>query len=400
MQTRSWTVQFAPQMQSILHQECKQRRWTFAPSPSTHEYAQIKTDNENPALELPFIRRQWRHDFLWPGALALQDFTTRAGVGLIERFGHHLNERSEITVLSSFRDRSHLASRLRSQLEIEFKKAVSTNEKSQPSNVLETPLGQNTPGLYVLLTPKTLIASCMTPSQFGVNDVMFPMLSESDSTSRAAKKIQQALAQAIRMGFLQIKSDAPGITADRHNATPSHFSKMPLAGQLWLDLGASPGGITESLVNFGAQVVAVDRAPLHPRLHSNKSIHFLQDNISDMKIQKINQKTDSRSFDGIVCDMNGPPLIASQAILRLTRLIKPGALLVFTLKLKVLDNWKDDLGELLEHLCNSGLFTSNTRDQNSGMAQQKSRGPFRHLGTYHLKSNRNELTLVFERLTL
>jgi 23S rRNA (cytidine2498-2'-O)-methyltransferase len=44
----------------------------------------------------------------------------------------------------------------------------------------------------------------------------------------------------------------------------TRFGRWPAAGQTCLDLGASPGGWTRVLADLGANVIAVDKAPLAP----------------------------------------------------------------------------------------------------------------------------------------
>jgi 23S rRNA (cytidine2498-2'-O)-methyltransferase len=49
---------------------------------------------------------------------------------------------------------------------------------------------------------------------------------------------------------------------------------VPIAGQRVADLGASPGGWTWSLAKTGAHVVAVDRAPLDPRVDDLRNVEW------------------------------------------------------------------------------------------------------------------------------
>ena len=98
------------------------------------------------------------------------------------------------------------------------------------------------------------------------------------------------------------------------------------AGSHWLELGASPGGMTSELLKRGYEVTAIDRAPLDPRLANHRNLTFIKDDTAAFIPPR------GARYDAILCDLNGPPL---QAIAHLTRLhdfLKPGGLVVFTLK--------------------------------------------------------------------
>ena len=55
----------------------------------------------------------------------------------------------------------------------------------------------------------------------------------------------------------------------------SLLNKAPHPGENAIDLGASPGGWSYVLAMLDAQVVAVDKAALEPRLYKNKNISYL-----------------------------------------------------------------------------------------------------------------------------
>ena len=54
------------------------------------------------------------------------------------------------------------------------------------------------------------------------------------------------------------------------------FGDWPAAGARCIDLGASPGGWSWALASLGAQVLAVDRAPLEPRVASMAGVSWRQ----------------------------------------------------------------------------------------------------------------------------
>jgi 23S rRNA (cytidine2498-2'-O)-methyltransferase len=93
-------------------------------------------------------------------------------------------------------------------------------------------------GAWTLLAPDRLLASPTKSSPFVNGEVAF-VEDREGPPSRAYLKLWEAL---TRLG--------------RH----------PAPGARCLDLGASPGGWTWALAQLGAQVEAVDKAPLDPRI--------------------------------------------------------------------------------------------------------------------------------------
>jgi 23S rRNA (cytidine2498-2'-O)-methyltransferase len=93
-------------------------------------------------------------------------------------------------------------------------------------------------GAWTLLAPDTLLASATQASPF-VNGVVTFVEDRVGPPSRAYLKFWEA---CTRLGA------------------------WPAPGDRCLDLGASPGGWTWAIAQLGASVVAVDRAPLDPRV--------------------------------------------------------------------------------------------------------------------------------------
>jgi 23S rRNA (cytidine2498-2'-O)-methyltransferase len=91
-------------------------------------------------------------------------------------------------------------------------------------------------GSWTLLTPDLLALSCRCSSTFPNGEARFVERPDGPP-SRAYLKLWEAFARLRR---------------------------WPSAGDVCLDLGASPGGWTWTLAELGASVVAVDRAPLDP----------------------------------------------------------------------------------------------------------------------------------------
>lgn len=140
----------------------------------------------------------------------------------------------------------------------------------------------------------------------------------------------------------------------------------PPAGR-WLELGASPGGITSELAcEPGCEgLVAVDRAPLHPSVASLPGVEVVQADATTVRPEG--------TFVGLVCDLNCPPATALDAVIRLRTSLVPGALLVHTLKLP------------------SREGVSNAIDRARCALQS---GGYRVVGLRHLISHRQEIVVV------
>jgi 23S rRNA (cytidine2498-2'-O)-methyltransferase len=91
-------------------------------------------------------------------------------------------------------------------------------------------------GAWTLLTPDRLLASPVKSSPFINGECRF-VEDHVGPPSRAYLKLWEALVR---------------------------FGRWPVAGEQCLDLGASPGGWTWALAKLGADVTAVDKAPLDP----------------------------------------------------------------------------------------------------------------------------------------
>lgn len=104
-------------------------------------------------------------------------------------------------------------------------------------------------GAWTLLAPERLLASATKASPFVNGEVAF-VEDREGPPSRAYLKLWEAL---TRLG--------------RH----------PTAGETCLDLGASPGGWTWALARLGARVVAVDKAPLDPRVTAMPGVSVRQE---------------------------------------------------------------------------------------------------------------------------
>jgi 23S rRNA (cytidine2498-2'-O)-methyltransferase len=73
--------------------------------------------------------------------------------------------------------------------------------------------------------------------------------------------------------------------------------KWPLPGERCLDAGASPGGWTWALAKLGAEVSAVDRAPLETRVGAMPGVRYIKHDAFTLKPEDIGR------LDWLVCDV-------------------------------------------------------------------------------------------------
>jgi 23S rRNA (cytidine2498-2'-O)-methyltransferase len=147
---------------------------------------------------------------------------------------------------------------------------------------------------------------------------------------------------------------------------------LPRTGGHWLELGASPGGMTSELLDRGYQVTAIDRAPLDPRLDGREGLHFAKLDVAAFL------PNSRMKYDAIVSDMNGDPREAIRQVARLSNHLRPGGLVIFTLKTQGVTTFAET-----NELIRSALATAAA----AGMAW---------ITSTHLTYNRHELTLFFE----
>lgn len=139
----------------------------------------------------------------------------------------------------------------------------------------------------------------------------------------------------------------------------------------WLELGASPGGMTSELLSRGYQVTAIDRAPLDKRLDVHAGLQFA---LLDVAAFKPNSKM---TYDAILCDMNGDTHDSITQVARLAKNVSPGGLVIFTLKTAGVTGYS-----ALNELYQNTLATAEQAGLN-------------RLATTHLTYNRHELTVFF-----
>lgn len=102
--------------------------------------------------------------------------------------------------------------------------------------------------------------------------------------------------------------------------------KAPRKGVHWLELGASPGGMTSELLGRGYRVTAIDRAVLDKRLDKAPGLNFARLDVAAF------QPNQGMRYDAILSDMNGDAREAIRQVARLSANLNPGGLVIFTLK--------------------------------------------------------------------
>lgn len=174
-----------------------------------------------------------------------------------------------------------------------------------------------------------------------------------------------------------IRQNAPGTIsrAGAKIAEALHHLQLdrspPPPGSHWLELGASPGGMTTELLARGYQVTAVDRAALDARLANARGLQAVVADAATF------QPARGTTYDAILSDMNGDPLESIAQVIRLAKYLRPGGLVVFTLKLP-------------------GVTTfAETNAVEAAVVAAATRAGLQLTARTHLSYNRHEFTLFF-----
>lgn len=169
-----------------------------------------------------------------------------------------------------------------------------------------------------------------------------------DTISRAGAKIAEAL-HYLRMYRPKLKK-----------------------GARWLELGASPGGMTAELLDRGYKLTAIDRAPLDKRLDGKPDLAFAMMDVSAFKPNA------SMTYDAILCDMNGDARESISQVVRLSKNLEQGGLVIFTLKTPGVTAFLE-MNELYQFAMDAAAA--------AGLGR---------IASTHLTYNRHEFTLFFE----
>jgi 23S rRNA (cytidine2498-2'-O)-methyltransferase len=143
------------------------------------------------------------------------------------------------------RNWAHAPSRLhrRAALISEKLPALPSKPKAFPFSPPDVPMGA-----FTLLDEHTMLASASCSSPFPNGEFEFEEDKEGPP-SRAYRKLWEALVLA---------------------------GKMPSAAEKCVDAGASPGGWTWALAALGAEVLAIDRSPLEPRIAALPGVKYMR----------------------------------------------------------------------------------------------------------------------------
>lgn len=205
------------------------------------------------------------------------------------------------------------------------------------------------PTLFVLVGREGMFCGVIRPrgaGGFHAGGFKFIRQKQDDHVSRAGAKIAEAL------HFLTLHRPAP--------ETGAH----------WLELGASPGGMTMELLARGYKVTAVDRAPLDGRLRGAAGLMVAAGDAAEF------EPPAGARYEALLSDMNGDPVESMAAVTRFAGFLKPGGLVVFTLKLPQ----TCDFPAMLRAL-----------ERCTGMASEAG---WARIAATHLGYNRHELTLL------
>lgn len=316
-----------------------------------HEYYLLKVQQgfsvqgQAPSL---FVRWNLPVEHAWPcNPEKMDGFVEKAAQALFRKFGDRKPQALFIGQLdpsAGHRYYRALASNLRGRSLQLFPEAVaSLREAESQDGRGET--------LFCLVGKEGLFCGMQSPLKSnGLHPGGTRYISQNspDTISRAGAKIVEAL------HFL------------------SMYRPLPGDGASWLELGASPGGMTSELLARGYQVTALDRAPLDRRLDGHAGLRFFPLDAADF------QPPGTTRYDAILSDMNGDPRAALGQVLRLAGHLKPDGLVIFTLKTQAINGYEEILElhrDALEMVVTAGL---------------------RPIATTHLTYNRQEVTLLME----
>lgn len=281
-------------------------------------------------------------DHAWPCCPQKMDgFVEKAAQGILKKFGDRAPQALFTGPLQPGAPHpyyKHLATNLRGRtLQLFPALPVAEVEAQDPS----------APTLFCLVGKEGLFCGLQSPREAnGFYPGGTKFIRQSTAISRAGAKIAEAL------HFLKLHQ--PGLPA----------------GAQWLELGASPGGMTAELLDRGFHVTAIDKAALDPRLDRAPGLKFVRADVDSFR--------PDGEFDALLCDMNGDPRGSLRQVVRLSTALKSGGLIVFTLKAAGADTPE----EMLELIRAAEAFA-----RASGLVL---------IAKTHLTYNRQEFTLFFE----
>jgi 23S rRNA (cytidine2498-2'-O)-methyltransferase len=266
------------------------------------EYYLIETTSSQPSAPSWLVRWNLPMDHAWPcNPEKMEGFVEKAAQTIFRKFSSRHPQAIFIGQLdpsSGNRYYKTLASNLRGRtLQLFPEKVATFREVEAQDPDRET--------LFCMVGKEGLFCGMLSPREangFYPGGTRYISQNSPDTISRAGAKIAEALHYLLL------------------------HRKAPRKGAHWLELGASPGGMTSELLGRGYRVTAIDRAVLDKRLDKAPGLHFAR---LDVAAFLPNQ---SMRYDAILSDMNGDAREAIRQVARLSANLNPGGLVIFTLK--------------------------------------------------------------------
>jgi hypothetical protein len=315
------------------------------------EYYLIQTSDPSLLLRSDaskFVRWNLPVEHAWPcNPEKMEGFVEKAAQALARKFGARNPQAVFIGQLdpsASNRYYKTLASNLRGRTLQLFSKQIAEFKDVEAQD-------RDLPTLFCFVGKEGLFCGMQSPKSsngFYPGGTKYISQNSPDTISRAGAKIAEALHYLL-------------------------LHRKPLRkGSHWLELGASPGGMTSELLARKYKVTAIDRAPLDKRLDRQPDLVFA---LLDVAAFKPNS---SMRYDAILSDMNGDPSESIRQVGRLAQNLNPRGLVVFTLKTTGISTFQEI----------NALFRSTLETAASAGLELIART--------HLTYNRQELTLFFE----
>jgi 23S rRNA (cytidine2498-2'-O)-methyltransferase len=295
----------------------------------------------------PFVKWRLPVHHAWPcNPQKMEGFVEKAAQAIFRKFGDSSAQAlftGPLQTSAAHPFYKHLATNLRGRtLQLFPAFPVQQVEEQDP----------DLPTLFCLVGKEGLFCGLATPREangFYPGGTKFISQSSESTISRAGAKIAEAL------HYLRL------------------YRPVPEKGGHWLELGASPGGMSSELLTRGYRVTAVDKAAMDARLKGHKGLTVVRGDVDAF------QPSEHERFDALLCDMNGDARVSLRQVVRLSSHLKQDALIVFTLK----GAGTESPQELIE-LCPAARAYAAT----SGLG---------FIACTHLTYNRHELTLFLHR---
>jgi 23S rRNA (cytidine2498-2'-O)-methyltransferase len=303
---------------------------------------------ERDGAEAMFLRWCMTVDHAWPCVpQKIEGFLDKAVAALVKKFADAAPQQVMVTPLSvgaPHRYYKNLAAWMQQRLRQEIARVPAMAVEEQDPHEKS---------LFVLVGKEGVFASLATPQEcrgFYAGGSKLMSHSAAHSISRAGAKVAEAL-----------------------HLLPL-WRPVPAAGAHWIELGASPGGMTAELLERGYRVTAVDRARMDPRIVRHPLLDFHEADVREFRAAP------GVRFDALLCDMNGDAEQSLSLVLDRLPELKSGALVIFTMKTPQIEGCEEILAlrhRLLSMAQRAGLLAIVQR---------------------HLTYNRQEFTLMWEKV--